>query len=103
MGACRSVLDSPSPYIDKLTLSLDSGTVHTNRGDILLPVDLELTSVLHLEVHAFHLLVEDQWVLRNTQRLLWLPFEYRGYCTAVCKDMVCLGCPSGRVVLLKLR
>ena len=102
-GTCRSVLDSPSSYIDKLTFSPDGSALHTDQGDIPLPSDLNPTSALEPEDHASHLSVEDQWVLRNTQRFLWLPFEYRAYSTAVCRDMVCLGCPSGRVALLKLR
>jgi hypothetical protein len=101
-GICRSVLDSPSPYIDELTFSLDGNALHTERGDVLLPAELKLTLLLRPEVHASHLSVERQWVLHDTQRFLWLPFEYR-YPTAVCKDMVCLSCWSGRVVLLKLR
>ncbi|KAF2624121.1 platelet-activating factor acetylhydrolase IB subunit alpha [Macroventuria anomochaeta] len=102
-GTCRSVLDSPSSYMDKLTFSPDGSALHTDRGDIPLPSDLNPTSALEPEEYASHLSVEAQWVLRNTQRFLWLPFEYRTYNTAVCRDMVCLGCPSGRVALLKLR
>jgi WD40 repeat protein len=102
-GICRSVLDSPSCYVGELTFSLDGSALHADGGYIPLPADLNLTSVLHLEVRVSHLLVERQWVLRDTQRFSWLPFEYRGHHTAVCKDMICLGCPSGRVALLKLR
>jgi hypothetical protein len=101
-GACRGVLHSPYPYICELAFSPDGSALHTD-GYIALPTDLKPTLVLGPEVHASYLSVEDQWVLRDTQRFLWLPFEYRGYYTAVCKDMVCLGCPSGRVALLKLR
>jgi hypothetical protein len=103
-GTCRTVLDSPNPYIhiSKLAFSPDGSALHTGRGDIALPSDLNLTSPVELEDHASHLLVSDQWVLRNTQRFLWLPFEYRAHITAVCRDMVCLGYQSGRVALLRL-
>jgi WD40 repeat protein len=102
-GTCRAVLDRPHSYISELAFSPDGSALHTSKGDIVLPSDLNQTSPVELEDHAFNLLVKDQWVLRNTQRFLWLPFEYRGYNTAVCQDMVCLGCPSGRVALLRLQ
>ncbi|KAF2632856.1 hypothetical protein BU25DRAFT_329647, partial [Macroventuria anomochaeta] len=101
-GTCHSVLNSPSRYINHLVLSSDGQALHTNKGDISLPPDLNLTSPVQQEEQPSNLSVEDQWVLRNTQRFLWLPFEYRAYKSAVCKDMVCLGCPSGRVALLRL-
>jgi WD40 repeat protein len=102
-GMCRTVLDSPASYIGELAFSPDGSALHTNGGDIPLPSDLNLTPPVEPEEHASHLSVGDQWVLRNTQRFLWLPFEYRTHYTAVCRDMVCLGCPSGRVALLRLQ
>ncbi|KAF2631394.1 hypothetical protein BU25DRAFT_407050 [Macroventuria anomochaeta] len=102
-GTCRSELDNPFMYIDKLTFSPDGTALHTNRRDIPLPADLYLKSPLEPEEHASHLSVKGRWVLRNTQRFLWVPFEFRSYKSAVCKDMVCLGCPSGRVALLRLQ
>ncbi|KAF2032676.1 hypothetical protein EK21DRAFT_60470 [Setomelanomma holmii] len=102
-GACRTVLDSPYLYISEPAFSPNTNALHTDRGDVALPSDLILTLPVELEHHASHLLVRDQWVLRNTQQFLWLPFEYRAYNRAVCQDMVCLGCPSGRVALLRLQ
>jgi hypothetical protein len=90
-------------YNDHLVFSPDGHILHTDKGDIPLPSDIKPTSLVRQEEQSLQLLVKDQWVLRNTQQLLWLPFEYRAYRTAVYKDMICLGCPSGRVVLLKLR
>jgi WD40 repeat protein len=102
-GRCRTVLDSPNSYISELAFSPDGSALHTDRGDIALPPDLNRTSPVELEDHASHLSVSDQWVLRNTQRFLWMPFEYRADNTAVCQDIVCLGCRSGRVALLRLQ
>ncbi|KAF2623590.1 WD40 repeat-like protein [Macroventuria anomochaeta] len=102
-GTCRGVLDSSSPYIYHLTFSPDDQALHTDKGDIPLPASLNLTPPVEQEEQSLQLSVEDQWVLRNTQRFLWLLFKYRSYNSAVCKDMVCLRCPSGRVALLKLQ
>jgi WD40 repeat protein len=102
-GACRSVLVGQSPYILHLTFSLDGRALRTDERDIPLPPDLYLTSSLKEEEQSLQLAVEGQWVLHSTQRLLWLPFEYRTSHTAVYKDTVCVGCRSGRVALLRLR
>jgi WD40 repeat protein len=102
-GMCRTVLEGQSHYISHLTFSPDGHVLRTNKGDILLLSDLYPTSPIEQEEHPSQFSVEDQWVLHNTQRFLWLPFEYRAYNTAVYKDTVCLGCPSGRVALLRLQ
>jgi WD40 repeat protein len=109
-GTCRHKLTGYIRNVNEVVLrdgqlafSPDGSALHTNRGDIALPSDLNRTSPVELEDHASHLSVSDQWVLRNTQRFLWLPFEYRADNTAVCQDIVCLGCRSGRVALLRLQ
>jgi WD40 repeat protein len=102
-GTCCSMLESPSSYSYHHAFSPNSQVLHTDKGDITLPLSLYLTPSVQQDEQPLYFLVEDQWVLHNTQRLLWLPFEYRAYRTAVYKDMVCLGCPSGRVALLRLR
>jgi WD40 repeat protein len=102
-GACRSVLESRSSYVYHLAFSLDGRVLRTDQGDIPLPPDLYSTSSLKEEEQSSQLTVEEQWVLHSTQRLLWLPFEYRTHRTAVYKNTVCVGCLSGRVALLRLR
>jgi WD40 repeat protein len=102
-GACRTVLESQSPFIYYLTFSLDGRVLRTDKGDIPLPLDLYSASSLKEEEQSSLLIVEEQWVLHSTQRLLWLPFKYQTHRTAVYKDTVCVGCISGRVALLRLR
>jgi WD40 repeat protein len=102
-GGCRSVLKSRYPYTYHLTFSLDGRVLHTDKGDIPLPPDLYSTSSLKEEEQSSQLAVVQHWMLHSTQRLLWLPFEYRTYIAAVHKDVVCLGCSSGRVAILRLR
>jgi WD40 repeat protein len=69
-GMRRSVLEGQSPPIDHLGFLSGGRVLHTNKGDIILPPFLNLTSPIKQEEPPFHLSVEDQWVLRNTQRLL---------------------------------
>jgi WD40 repeat protein len=99
-GTCHTVLEGQCRL---LAFSPGGRALRTDKGDIPLPPDLHSTPPLEQERQPSQLSVEDQWVLRNTQRLLWLPFEYRTHSAAVYKDTVCLGCPSGRVALLRLR
>jgi WD40 repeat protein len=46
--------------------------------------------------------VHDRWIALQGLRMLWLPPEYRGASTAVCRDVVALGQRSGRVSLLAI-
>jgi roadblock/LC7 domain-containing protein len=102
-GQCRSVLeDQPSP-IFYIAFSPDGQTLHTNRGDIPLPLDLvAIASALPAQELPYNA-VDGEWVLRKTRRFLWLPPEYRNCVTAVCRYRVCLGCHSGRVAFLSFQ
>jgi hypothetical protein len=97
------VLETQFPYIYHLTFSLDGRVLRTDKGDIPLPPGLYSTSSLIEEEQSSQLAVEQQWVLHNMQRLLWLPFEYRTDIAVVHKDVACLGCSLGRVAMLRLR
>jgi WD40 repeat protein len=101
-GTCRSTLEGYSQYILDMTFSSDGQVLHTNAGDISLsPLFIVLSSPWQQE-QSSNILVQDQWVLRNQQRFLWLPSEYRTSLTTVNTNIVCLGLLSGRVVLLKV-
>jgi WD40 repeat protein len=101
-GTCRSMLGSPSGIITRIDFSPDGRRLRTNRGDIPLPQTPVVTSLWRSQPQSFYVQVEDQWILRNEQRFLWLPPEYRSSLTAVREDIACLGLVSGRVVLLKI-
>jgi WD40 repeat protein len=101
-GTCRSTLKGYSDYILDMTFSSDGQVLHTNAGNISLSPLLIVLSSLWQQEQSSNILVQDQWVLRNQQRFLWLPSEYRISHTTVYTNIVCLGLSSGRVVLLKL-
>ncbi|KAF1830131.1 hypothetical protein BDW02DRAFT_508350, partial [Decorospora gaudefroyi] len=99
-GGCRSVLERLSTPVSAVVFSPDGRTLHTNAGDLSLPLDLApFPPILQIQ-ESSSLIVEGQWVLYQTQRFLWLPPEYRNCTTAVCRYIVSLGCTSGRVALL---
>jgi WD40 repeat protein len=101
-GMCRSTLESPSPIITYVDFSPDGQLLRTNEGNIPLPQTPVLTSLWKSQPQFFYVQVQDQWILRHQQRLLWLPPEYRSTSTAVHDDTACLGLVSGRVVLLRI-
>jgi WD40 repeat protein len=101
-GTCRSTLGSPSPYIYYVDFSPDGQILRTDRGDIPLPRTPVAMSLLSPQSQSYYIRVQDQWILRNQQRVLWLPPEYRTMSTAVREDTACLGLSSGRVVFLRI-
>jgi hypothetical protein len=99
--ACRSVLEGHSNYVSAVAFSLDGQCLHTDQGDI--PLLSPPTTSPSLQTNRLsNVFVQDQWVLLDQQRLLWLPSEYRPTCSTVDKDVVCLGHLSGRITLLKV-
>ncbi|CAN9182844.1 unnamed protein product [Alternaria alternata] len=101
-GTYRSTLESPFEYISYIKFSSNGQVLHTDRGDIPLPKATVVTSLSRPQPQSFCVVVQDQWILCNQQRALWLPPEYRSSSTAVREDIACLGLVSGRVVLLRI-
>ncbi|KAF5844625.1 hypothetical protein GGP41_007671 [Bipolaris sorokiniana] len=102
----RAVAFSPDgqlvAYITYIEFSSDGQVLHANQGDIPLPQTPVVTSLSRPQPQSSYVLVQGQWILRNQQRALWLPPEYRSRSTAVCEEIACLGLVSGRVVLLRI-
>ena len=49
-----------------------------------------------------HLELSNEWIRYHHEDLLWLPYEYRGSCSAVYKDTLIIGQRSGAVSLFRL-
>jgi WD40 repeat protein len=101
-GTCRSTLEGHSEYVTAVAFSPDGQILHTNAGDIPLSYPVIAPSPSGQKNQSASILIVGQWILRDQQRLLWLPSEYRSSPTAVRLNVVCLCLPSGRVVLLKV-
>jgi roadblock/LC7 domain-containing protein len=101
-GTCRSTLEGHSSYVTAVAFSSDGQILHTNAGDIFLSPLLIVQLPSWQQEQASNILVQDQWILRNQQRFLWLPSEYRTIRAIVHNSIVCLGLSSGRVVILKV-
>ena len=46
--------------------------------------------------------VQGDWVSRATEKILWLPPEYRGDPLAIKGNMIAIGSKQGRVVIIKI-
>jgi WD40 repeat protein len=101
-GTCRSTLEGYSEYISYMAFSSDGQVLHTNAGEIpLSPLSIVLSRSWQHE-QSSNILVQDQWIMRNQQRFLWLPSEYRSTSIAVRDNIACLGLVSGRMVMLRI-
>jgi hypothetical protein len=101
-GTYRSTLEGYSEWVSAVAFSPDGQVLHTNVGDIYLSLPSVLPSSSWQQRQSSYILLQGQWLLRNRQRFLWLPPEYRPSCSAVHKNMVRLGLPSGRMVQLRV-
>jgi hypothetical protein len=101
-GRCHSTLEGHSREVTAVSFSTDGQVLHTNAGEIPLLFPSIVPLPVWQQMHFFNILVQDQWILRNQQRFLWLPSEYRFGAKAVHDDIACLGLVSGRVVLIRI-
>jgi uncharacterized protein with WD repeat len=101
-GTCHSTLEGHSREVTAVAFSPDGQVLHTNAGEIRLSSPLIAQLPSWRQKQSSNVLVQDQWILRNQQRFLWLPFEYRSWAKAVHKDIACLGLISGRLVLIRI-
>jgi WD40 repeat protein len=84
----------------RLSFSRDGSCLKTDRGR--LELRNSLTANGDWETDSSFLYIERQWITLGTQRLLWLPSDYRATCWAVFENTIVVGHASGRVSLIKL-
>jgi WD40 repeat protein len=98
-GAVLLTLD-PGVVIYQLSFSVDGALLNTNRGLLKLDTPPSNTTVHKTQDPADYLSVSDPWVTLKSQKLFWLPVEYRANrakAVAVNREKVALGHSSGRV------
>ncbi|KAI9856456.1 MAG: hypothetical protein M1813_009112 [Trichoglossum hirsutum] len=100
-GSCRSTLEGHSESVSAVAFSPDGHYLQTDRGQI--PLSLSPSNISSFQDKDLStLFIKDEWVVLKEQLLLWLPPEYRPRCTAVYRDVICLGHSSGHVTILKV-
>jgi uncharacterized protein with WD repeat len=87
-----------------LSFSPDGQFLETNRG--LLPLEgLEGYYTSHISAQPIPqpcIFLDQNWVLLNKERLLWLPIEYRGSCSAIRGNVLVLGQSDGRMIIMEV-
>jgi WD40 repeat protein len=89
---CTLSFSSDGSYLMTNRGRLDAISLHSNTVPSSLPLPLARPVVF-----PHTIFVQDEWIIRGTDRMLWLPPDYRPTCSAVHDSVVCLGHRSGRV------
>ncbi|EGP85547.1 uncharacterized protein MYCGRDRAFT_44834 [Zymoseptoria tritici IPO323] len=86
----------------RITFAADGKAVQTDTGIFLLE---QAVSGLPGDFSTWTTSLElrDQWICNRDKDLLWLPYEYRGYCSAIHKTTLAIGQPSSAVSIFRLR
>jgi WD40 repeat protein len=50
-----------------------------------------------------NIFVKGDWIIRDAENLLWLPFDYRAICSALHRNQLALGHASGQVIFIEFR
>ena len=96
-GALQQTLDV-DVIIKQLSFSGDGSCLHTDRGVL----DIIHRTSSHFEPSATpSIFVREQWIVRGSETLLWLPPDYRATSVAVFEDVVVLGHALGGVSMIE--
>ena len=86
--------------VQTLLFSDDGTSLKTDRG-LLLTTSLPPSAVPSQRSFSRDIFVQEQWITRKMENVLWLPPEYRPGRVAVHGSVVALGSVSGRVLILE--
>ncbi|KAH9237198.1 hypothetical protein K456DRAFT_1504559 [Colletotrichum gloeosporioides 23] len=98
-GVTRTLSFEPSnAYLrtDKATIALNKASLRQSVWELNNEDD---TTRLRIDIGISP---DDSWITWHDQNLLWLPVEFRPSCSALLGSTLAIGCPSGRVVVLRL-
>jgi WD40 repeat protein len=84
---------------DGLSFTDDGSSLLTDRG--FLPIGSSSDQAPSRLSSPYSIFVDEEWILHNGERLLWLPSEYRPDKVAVHGSTVALVYSSGRLLLMK--
>ncbi|KAL4996715.1 WD40-repeat-containing domain protein [Aspergillus recurvatus] len=98
-GTLQQTLEAGT--VGNLRFSEDSSTLITSRGQIALDWSLPQGSSTNASWIGYSLHPSDTWVTWNRKRLLRLPVECGSVRRIVTEQMIVLGYPAGRIVILE--
>jgi len=88
--------------LSSLKISSDGQSMETDRGTFNLPGFFS-SSQQSGQNPPGNIFFAGEWIYRGSQRLLWLPHEYRGRCWVVRGNLVVIGQELGAVTFLEFR
>ena len=103
-GECLQTLESEKPL---RSISFDSSDKYLRTDIGVIDISALLTSTPAINSASTKLSLcqglalsasaSDVWITYNTKNLLWLPSEYRPYCSTVSGEFIAFGVESGRL------
>ncbi|KAL5352139.1 hypothetical protein ACLOAV_002084 [Pseudogymnoascus australis] len=87
--------------IQQLSFSSDGYSLYTDYGTLGITRENDDLLVVSAATRALTLFVKEQWVVRGSEPLLWLPFDYRPTAVAVFENTIALGHASGGVSIIE--
>jgi WD40 repeat protein len=82
--------------ISSLRFFSDSQRLETDRGTLIISSSSSSLEQF-LQKPSDHIFLNDKWIARNGQNFLWLPYNYRGRCSALSGSLLVIGQASGAV------
>ena len=98
-GAHQQTLEI-NQYLKSLSSSDDGRYLKTDRGPLSLKPGTS-GACLEQETSIRTVFVNEKWVTRDGQNILWLPPDYRAECSALYENMLVLGHQSGQVTFFE--
>ncbi|KAF2184135.1 hypothetical protein K469DRAFT_783821 [Zopfia rhizophila CBS 207.26] len=99
-GSCRSTLEGHPGWVTAIAFLPDGQYLKAGKGQIPLSLPFSSTSSSQ-EKKLPTIFVKTQWISYKEQDLLWIPSEYRPSCSAVYRNVICIGHSLGHVTFLK--
>ena len=87
--------------VKSLSFSDDSTSLQINGGALSISLPRSNGTAIPQPRALPFIYVKDQWVSHKSERILWLPSEYRSAHIVVYGDTIVLGCRSGRVTIME--
>jgi hypothetical protein len=100
-GAALQTIESGAT-IRRIPFSRDGQYLETNRG--LLSLRSSFPNSSPPQVQSFsNIFAKGDWITRDTENLLWLPFDYRVMRLVLHRNQLALGYASDQVIFIEFR
>ena len=86
--------------VQMLSFSISGPYLQTDRGLLEVKSYSPLVSLPQIDPVA-NMFVKENWITRDSEKLLWLPSEYRPSCSIFKGNILGFGCSSGQVTFME--